>query len=87
MKPKPMGVEEERKTNNPTTAEMDALEGSPEDWIQELQQAGWTKHSSSAWMSPGGILFMGPALALKKKRAHPELFYLTMEDLQVLKKD
>lgn len=63
------------------SADAQRLEGSPEDWVQELRAAGWTNKGMSVWITPGGIMFRGPALALKKKRAHPELAYLTMKDL------
>jgi hypothetical protein len=58
------------------------LEGEPEDWERELFDAGWNKHSLGAYLSPGGIMYRGPAHALKMKRSVPELEYLTMEDIE-----
>lgn len=58
-----------------------ALDGHPEEWANELREAGWTSRGMTVWVSPGGIVFRGPAQALKMKRSHPELAYLTMEDI------
>lgn len=60
---------------------IDVLEGEPEDWARELREAGWTAQGMTIWKSPGGIMYRGPAFALKMKRTHPELAYLTMEDI------
>jgi hypothetical protein len=57
------------------------LEGEPDDWARELREAGWTAKGLAIWVSPGGIMYRGPAHALRMKRAHPELEYLTMEDI------
>jgi len=57
------------------------LAGEPEDWAHELREAGWKSQGMTIWISPGGIIYRGPAHALKMKRAHPELAYLTMQDI------
>lgn len=57
------------------------LKGEPEDWARELREAGWDSIGMTVWISPGGIAYRGPAHALKMKRSHPELAYLTMEDI------
>lgn len=60
---------------------MHILEGEPEDWARELCESGWKSRGMTVWVSPGGIIYRGPALALKMKRNHPELAYLTMQDI------
>lgn len=60
---------------------IDILEGNPDDWESELLAAGWSRKSMTVWVSPGGIMYRGPAFALKMKREHPELAYLTMQDI------
>lgn len=57
------------------------LEGQPENWANELREAGWTSRGMTVWVSPGGITFRGPAHAVKMKRSFPELAYLTMQDV------
>lgn len=32
----------------------------PEDWVRELEEAGWTRAAGHLWRSPDNRFFLGP---------------------------